>query len=384
MKISKVICDMVHVPFNSPVLWGSGRRPGATRLILQIETDVGITGLGETICLWDFVEPVLKKTLIPMLLGEDPHNIERITRKAEGLGLYHHKRALVAALCGIEIALWDIIGKEANLPLFQLLGGRYREKVMMSGLLHIRTPEEMAKQATDFVARGFKTIKAKAGLDPQLDIEIVKAIRKRIPAEINLRVDVNGGWTIGTAKRQIQMLKAYDLEYIEQPLILEDLAGHANLSGLGLVPIALDESVYTIQDTLNILRSGAADVFLIDHHESGGIWSAKKAAAIAEAAGIPCSMHGAGELGISTAARLHIAASTPNISLAVDSEYHNMLDDIITKPFKYENGSIAPPEGPGLGVELDPLKLQKYRIHQIIGAYGDPEKPDWFTVKPTY
>ncbi len=384
MKITNVNCTMVYVPFTKPTLWGSGRRPGATRLILEVETDTGITGIGETICLWEFVEPVTRNILIPMLIGEDPHGIERITRKAEGLGFYHHKRALVAALCGVEMALWDIIGKEANLPLYKILGGVFRKKVPMTAYLHIQSPDEMAKEAADFVARGFTTIKAKVGLDPQMDIEIARAIRGIIPPEIKLRIDPNGAWTIGTAKRQIQKLAQYDLEYIEQPLILEDLVGHSKLVGQSLVPIALDESAYTIQDVLNIIRMGAADVILVDHHESGGIWSAKKAAAIAEAAGIPCSMHGPGELGISTAARLHIAASTPNIMLAVDSEYHNMSDDVITEPFKYDQGTLSPPEGPGLGIELDHAKIKKYQVDRIVDAYGDSQHPEWFTVKPTY
>ena len=178
-------------------------------------------------------------------------------------------------------------------------------------------------------------------------------MRAEIGADVPLRLDVNGAWTPGTAKRQCRRLLPYDPAYIEQPLELDDLAGHAALRAAQPVPIALDESAYTLQDVGNIVRMQAADVILLDPHEAGGLWETVKAAAIAESVGIPVTLHSGGELGFSQAAYLHLAASIPNLTLAIDNEITHLAGDVITTPFAVDRGTLAVPTGPGLGVALD-------------------------------
>ncbi|MCC6174301.1 MAG: mandelate racemase/muconate lactonizing enzyme family protein [Chloroflexi bacterium] len=384
MKIERVETAMVFVPFRTPHLWGSGRRPGATRLVLQVHTDAGIVGLGETICLLEFVRPVLEQTVVPLAIGEDPHDVERIYRMVEGAGYYHHKRAMVAALCGLEMACWDIVGKAAGQPLHKLWGGRYRDRVPTISYLHVKAPEQMAREAVAAVEQGHRTIKAKIGLDMASDIAIVKAIREAIGPDVALRGDVNGAWTPGTARRQLAKLEKYDLEFVEQPLVHDDLLGHAALRRVTSVPIALDEGCYTQTDVLNAIRAEAADVILLDPHESAGLWTARKSAAIAEAAGMPVGLHSGSELGISEAAYLHLAAATPNMSVAIDTGYPGLVDDVITERHRFSEGSLPVPTGPGLGVTLDSEKLAHYRTDRIVDAYGDRERPGWFTEKPAY
>ncbi len=249
--------------------------------------------------------------------------------------------------------------------------------------LFIRKPEDVAREAAEFVARGYRTIKLKIGLDPEEDIKIVRRVREAVGATIRVRADVNGAWTPGTARRQLHRLAAYDLEYVEQPLVYDDLLGHAELRRWSPVPIALDESAYTATDVLNIIRLNAADVILLDPHESAGIWEARKAAAIAEAAGVAVTLHSGAELGLSTAAYLHLAASTPNLLLAIDNQYENLSEDVIRTPHVTRNGMMRVPAGPGLGVEVDWAIVERYRTDEIKGAYMDPARPDWFTVKPS-
>ena len=165
---------------------------------------------------------------------------------------------------------------------------------------------------------------------------------------------------------------------------LDDLAGHAYLRKLFSTPIALDESAYTMQDVLAIIRAEAADVILLDPHQSGGLHRCRKAAAIAEAAGLPVTFHSGAELGISTAAFLHLAASIPNLMLAVDNQQPNLTDDIVNTPHKIERGNIAVPNGVGLGVTLDMQKLATYRSDKIGNPYLDEDRPDWFPTKPQY
>src|SRR6185369_14787020 len=147
-----------------------------------------------------------------------------------------------------------------------------------------------------------------------------------------LRLDVNGAWTPGTARRQCRKLEPYDPCYIEQPLEHDDLEGHRVLREAQSIPIALDESAYTLNDVGNIVRAGAADVILLDPHESGGLWQCVKAAGIAEAVGIPVTLHCGGELALSQAAYLHLAASIPNMTLAIDNERDYLGGDIARSP----------------------------------------------------
>lgn len=383
-KIVGVDAGLVVVPYDTVAHWASGTRAGTTRLIVRVHTADGTIGLGETICLWEFVQPVLARTVAPLAIGENAFDIERIIRKMEGAGYYHHKRALVAALCGLEMALWDIVGKKAGLPVHQLWGGAYRALIPLVAYLQSSDVDRVAAEAARAVEEGYGTLKVKIGMGERSDIEIVRAAREAAGPDVKLRADVNGAWTIGTAKRQLQRLERYELEYVEQPLPLEDLRGHGYLRRVSPVPIALDESAYTIQDVLSIVQHEAADFILIDPHQAGGLALTRKAAAIAEAAGIPVTLHSGGELGVSTAAYLHLAASIPNLSIAIDNMYDHQVDDIVTEPHCPEAGSMRVPSGPGLGVELDEEKVARYAVTEIQDTYLDASQPGWFPTKPQY
>ena len=383
-RITKVEVQRVFVPFHHVVEWSAGKRPGTTRLIVQVHTEDGLVGLGETICLLEFVEPVLRQTIIPLALGENAFNIERITKKIEGAGYYHHKRAMVAALAGFEIALWDLVAKYAGQPLYNLWGGVYRDRVPAVAYLQSNDPDHLAAEALAFVAQGFGTIKLKIGMGLESDINLVKVVREAAGPKIKIRADVNGAWTIGTAKSQLRKLEPFDLEYVEQPLPLEDLAGHAYLRQMTCIPIALDESAYTLQDVMAIIRQNAADVILLDPHEAGGLHATRKAAAVAESAGIPVTLHSGSELGISQSANLHLAMSIPNLLSAIDSMYHNQSDDVILDPFVYDRGTLRAPPGVGLGVRINPEKLISLATDVIANPYLNPDRPEWFPTKPQY
>jgi glucarate dehydratase len=382
MKITRIEYRQVSIPFTSSIRWASGNRAGTTRIILTVETDAGVTGIGETFV--HFFTASVLDGLIPLVTGEDPHNIERIHRKCEGAGLYHHKRAGVFAIAGIEMACWDIIGKTAGKPLYQLLGGKYRDRVPIAAyLLDIASPESVVETAKAFIEQGYRTIKLKVGRGTESDLANVAAVRAAVGPSVQIRIDPNGAWTIATSKRLLRKLEPYDLEYVEQPTILEDLFGLAELRRSSSTPIAVDVSTYTDDEVLNVVRSDAADVILLDPHEAGGIFEARKAAAICEAAGVPVGIHRAGELGISTAAILHLVTALPNVLPAVD-HFQIIADDVIADPLEVRNGEMTAPEAPGLGVELDPQKLDEYSSNEFYSPYLDPDESDWFPQKPQY
>lgn len=384
LAIASIRRWLVRMPVRKTIVWGSGVRTGVTRLIVEVETAGGVVGWGETICLLDAIPAVLDRVVIPLARGRTVDAVEAFHRHVLGAGYYHHKRAAVMAMCAVEMAMWDAFGKVCGQPLYRLWGGAWRERISLAAYLLQSDPVQVVADARAYREAGYATFKLKIGYDERSDLELTRLVREEIGPDAPLRLDVNGAWTPGTAKRQCQRLLPFDPAYIEQPLELDDLAGHAALRLSQPIPIALDESAYTLQDVGNIVRAQAADVVLLDPHEAGGLWETVKAAAIAESVGIPVTLHSGGELGLSQAAYLHLAASIPNCSLAIDNELTHLAGDVIAEPFTIDRGTLAVPQGPGLGVTLDHAAVQRYAVDDITGAYLDPRRPGWFPTKPAY
>lgn len=374
---------LVRMPFAADIVWGSGRRSGTTRLIVRLETVDGTVGWGETISLIDTVPAVLSNVVIPLALGMPVSEAERLHRAVLGAGYYHHKRAAVMAISAVEMAMWDALGKRCGQPLWALWGGCWRRRVEASGYLFVSDLNAVSEAAQRFLDQGFRTLKIKIGVSHATDVPLVEAVRK-VAGACDVRADVNGAWTPGTAKRQLARLVPYDLAYVEQPLELDDLMGHAALRQSQPVPIALDESAYTLSDVGNIVRAGAADVVLLDPHEAGGLWQVIKQAGLCESVGIPVTLHSGGELALSQAAYVHLAASIPNMTLAIDTEQTYLAGDIAPDGPRLRGGGFEASDRPGLGVTPDETLLDRYRVSEISGAYLDPGKPGWFPVKPQY
>lgn len=374
---------LIGMPFKEALHWGSGRRPAATRLIVELTLANGTKGYGETICLLEFIEPVLKKTILPIALEYRVSDVERFTRHVFGAGYYHHKRAAVMAMAAVEMAMWDALGRHLGQPLHALWGGAYRQHVAVAAYLFGTNAGALQEGARRFLDQGHKSFKVKIGMDMASDLGNVEAVRRAI-GSLDLRADVNGAWTPGTARRVLERLRPYDLQYVEQPLELDDLQGHAELRRVQPIPIALDESAYTLADVGNIVRASAADVILLDPHEIGGLWQTIKAAAVAESVGLPVTLHSGGELGFSQMAYVHLAASIPNMSISIDCERTYLSDDVVTQPPVLRDGGFDVSDASGLGVEPHFDKLERYRVDRIHGAYLDASRPGWFATKPAY
>jgi len=349
-------------------VWGRRRRPygmvtrtalGAAAVsdytIVFVDTDAGITGIGEVCSVFKRRGAALRADvdhcLAPAVLGEDPFRIAHLVQKMDQAldGVEEGK-------AGIEMALWDILGKALNTPVYNLLGGKVRERVPLSYSIPFGTPEQMAGLAGERVKAGHKTIKVKVGSeDGPRDIAAVKAIRDAIGPDIKLRVDGNMGWP--TAKHAIRMIRAmerWDLELVEQPLPAHDLDGMAEVRRNIGVPLMADESIRNPRSAMEVIRRGAADIANVYVTEAGGLLNAMRIFAMCEAAGMPCMIGSMPEFGIGTAAQIHLGVAMTN--LGPDSDTCGVLyheEDLLAKPLRIEDGFSYPPEGPGLGVEID-------------------------------
>jgi muconate cycloisomerase len=363
VKITSVRATAVLVPRPTPFTCSLGTHAGSENAVVEIETDVGITGIGEASSIWDRLgrgcADDINGLLAPALVGLDPSQIRLVT---DAMDVLLSPRS-APAKAGVEMALWDILGKSLGVPVYQLLGGAVRDRVALSRSLSMGTVEEVLAQADALVAEGYSTLKMKVGRDHDADLANLTALRQRFPHLI-LRVDANMGWpNAKRAARYIRELEAFDIELVEQPLHERDLEGLRFLRESVQVPIMADESVWTPADAMACVKADAVDVFNVYVAEAGGLGPAARIFGIAEAARLTCIIGSMPELGIGTAAQAHLAFAMPNIGFACDvNGCVYQADDVVDHGLRIEGGFIYPPIGPGLGVRLDPERVAKYRI----------------------
>lgn len=352
---------------------GSGLFSDVPVVLVEVSTDEEIIGLGEAPAVVggrSAIGATVSKTTIdsakPLILNEDPFDVERIREKlCARYGLIHFDQHLASyALNSIEMALWDIVGKACKKPLYKLWGGACRKKIPYYGEVARDKPKAMAKKAEELMRKGFKTLSTKVGIDPLLDIDSVKTLRETSVEsgyeDTNIRIDANQAWSPGTAVRMIKKLEKYDLEFVEQPVSMHNLKAMARVRRSVNVPICSHESSWTIEGVLNVIREEAADIIQLDPRFDSGLSGTKNAAAIAGAAGLPVVMHSFAELGVATCAFMHVIASCPNFLFANQTLYNYLNDDIIREGLMhFEEGCLKLPEKPGIGVELNQRKVKE-------------------------
>ncbi len=265
------------------------------------------------------------------------------------------------------MALWDIAGKTVGKPVYELLGGKIRDSVKIKWSISGREPEVAAEIARWAVNQGFTAMKVKVGIDPDGDVARVRAVRVAVGPNVHLGVDANGGWkTAENAIRTIDRLREFDIYFAEQPVPAFDLEGMARVRASAKLPIVADESVYTLQDARNLSHAKAADVFSIYVGKAGGIAPAREIAEFATSSGLTCTIGSNLELGIGSAAMLHLALATSGIDS--DSYPCDIIgpffyeDDVLAEPIDLSAGQARIGDKPGLGVEIDDEKLEKYRV----------------------
>lgn len=379
MRITELKTTIVAVPFNGNELWAWGGRSGLTNVILEMSTDEGLLGLGEAsgYPTPEIVVAVIR-SLADLVVGESPFQIERILKKMNVIGGWHHVRATNTGLAAIEMACWDLVGKACNQPLVNLFGGPLRDRVEYMYYLIRKPAEQLATDARTAVEQGFRTLYLKVGTpEPEKDIELVAAIRDGAGPDARIRVDANEAWSSAAAIRIIREMERYRLELVEQPVSARNLTEMAYVRGRINTPVLANEASWTRYDALEVIRHNAADVISVDHQMDSGLLNMKRAAGICEAAGLPVLKHSLGELGISTYAALHLMASTPNFLYANQSYASFLADDVIKGcgPLPYQQGTLAISRGPGIGVELDSDKVGSYsELYQQQGhfSFRDP------------
>jgi glucarate dehydratase len=397
MKITNVRWTPAFIPIESPLRYAFGAHPGFSRIIIEVQTDEGLVGLGE--CYGGASREGQLTEMRPLLIGEDPMQLERIRWKLaapSSLKLFGH----VLGFAGLEFACLDLQGQILGKPVCEIIGGKFRDEIAFSAYLFYRyanddgkgeisNQDQMLAFAKEVVKKyGFETLKYKNGvLPPDEEIETFIALRAAFP-RLRIRLDPNAAWSVTTAVRVARRLHEYDVEYLEDPVWGMRAMARVNAKA-PWITLASNMSVFAFEDLVPNAVMNILDVVLLDPHWYGGITRARLAGQLCEAMGVDVGMHSGAEFGISQAAMLHLAASLPNLIAAPDSHYHHLTDDVIAGgKLKFVRGKMQVPKGPGLGVKLDRDKLSKYHELSKKRAMGswieDPHRPGSITYQPKW
>ena len=366
MRIEKV----ESIPYGIPVKGFADAYTSFTHsnaVLIKLYTDDGVIGLGEA-CAWEpefygesyeSIHAMIMNYAAPKIIGEDPFNINRIMKILD--------QELARITCvkeGIDLALHDLVGKALNVPVFQLLGGKFRDKVPVASEIGIDTPSVMAESAEKVLGMGIKVIKIKGSNEKELDIARIKAVREAVGPDIPLRLDPNAAWdTIST----INIMRAVEdchLQLLEQPIPAWDYNGMAHIRKNIGIPLMADESVWTPQDAVKLHDYNACDLLNLKIAKSCGLHQGNKVEYVAEALGLPCIAGTELEPGISAVAKIHLAASMRIHPLASEFTELTQVDgSILKEPLKAIDGCLDVPTGPGFGVEIDEDALEAYKIN---------------------
>lgn len=367
MRIAEIKVTPVNVPFVAPIRWSGGANEDWTRLVVELRTDDGLHGLGETLG-GTVTKALIDSEIAPMFMGESPFDVEKMLAKATFVPLYYGKCGY-CAIAGLEVACWDLMGKATGRPVSDLIGGRLREEIPFAAYVYHRnmnregwgeidTTDQVVAHARDLVERhGFRTIKYKGGVKTMgEELENLRALRAAFP-DHRLRFDPQAIYSPATAIRLGKALEPLDLEYYEDPCWGN--VAMARVRAKVDIPLATNMCVIDLDSCAEGYELGSVDIVLGDIFEWGGIANIKKLQGACETFQLGLNFHSAAELGISTACYLHMAAAVPALPWAPDTHATELAGDIVKDGViaLTGHGTMKVPTGPGLGVELDADKL---------------------------
>ena len=366
MKITAIRTTPLALPYHQQYYMSSATGKGATSMLVEVETDANVVGIGETLG-FIAVEGLQRtyEALAPLFIGEPVFDIERLFEHASNATFLNVTgRFRNRFWAGLEMALWDALGKACGQPVHRLLGGAAQQRISYFAFPQGNDAQQLADSAAQAVDAGFEVFYMKVGRGEQTDLANVAAVRQAI-GDRRLRLDANEAWDPVAAIRMIRQLEKYEPEFVEQPTTNESIEALRQVKNSVGVPIAADQSVLTLGDVYEVCRRQAADLIVIGPHETGGLLGFKKAAAIAEAAGLAVCVHGVvHESGITTCAANQIAATVRNLDDGNQIMCQLLEHHLVAAPSLVpSSGQLAVSERPGLGFDLDTDAVQAAHEH---------------------
>ena len=374
MTIVRIEASIVAVPLTQPYQTAHGVREVQRSLVVQVHDATGGIGTGN-------VDPspgysresvadhfaAVRDRFGPALLGMPAANVHRMMARFDAID-----PALLDAKAALEMACMDLTARRAGLSMAELLGGAVRSEVRFNAWIGMLSPEDAAREAAHWHAAGFRSCKVKVGGDLEQDCTRVRAVREATDSAFRIRADGNEGYGEADAIAFVERCAGLGLELYEQPIPGDDLAALARVrarSNAVGVPLMADEALIDHSSLIAIIRAGAADIVKVKVMKQGGLLATRRMIATAEAAGMPCVIgHGYG-LGVCTTAEMIVAATAANVIEGIECVGPlKTRDDIVTAKPDLSRGVLEVPVSPGLGVELDPVRMQRFTTeHAVVG-----------------
>jgi muconate cycloisomerase len=381
--IKSVEIILVQLPPRREHKWTGLTEPIGRYILTRITDTDGRTGWGEAPALKDWsgefgryfgespliVRTVIENYLAPAVAGIELGNVIDLHARMDAV-----IKGYPYAKAAVEFAFYDLTGRWLNVPVHVLLGGCARSRVPITHSIGLIPIAEAEKEATQVASEGIKTIKIKVGVDANRDIEIVKAVRAAAGSGVEICVDANEGYqTPGEAVAVVREMAKQRLKYVEQPVMgIERLAEVARAID---APVMADESAWNAHDVVQIAEHRAAQIVSIYTTKPGGLYKAMEVAAVCRAAGMVCNVNGSVETGVGNLANIHLAAAAPAVTLScvvpvsTPAEWQKgqiggiyYRDDLIAEPMRLVDGAVEVPSGPGMGIDADIKKIEKYRV----------------------
>lgn len=382
-SITSIDTILVQLPTRREHKWTGLTEPIGRYVLVRMTDDQGRVGWGEAPALKDWggefgryfgesqliARTVIDTYLAPLLKGFELGNPAELHARMDALikGYPYTKAA-------VEFAYYDLSARALGVPVTTLLGGRVRSRVPVTHSIGLIPVADAEKEAGKVAAEGIKTIKIKIGVDPKRDVEIVRVVRGAVGDGVELCVDANEGYkTPGEAVTIVRQMEKYRLKYVEQPVMgIERIAEVARRIDN---PVMADESAWNAHDAMQIIAQGAAQIVSIYTTKPGGLYKAMEVGTVCRAAGIICNVNGSIETGVGNLANVHLAAASPAVTLScvipvsTPAEFQTgqiggiyYKDDLIKEPMTLVDGAIVVPDKPGMGIDVDENKIEKYRV----------------------
>jgi muconate cycloisomerase len=365
MKIEQIDAIPVSLPLTKPVRMAGAEVATAQNVVVRIQTDAGLVGWGECASAPTFsgetqgsIVAAVTGYLAPALVGEDPMRREALRAVMDARLLGNN-----GAKAAVEIALFDLAGRALGVPVYELLGGRSRAAARIFWHLGNAEPAADAREAAAKARDGFTFFKLKvATTTVEQDIAGAIAVREALGPGSDLSADANQGWSVAEAVRFARGSEKARLCFFEQPVPAVDLAGMAAVARACPVPLLADEGIFTAQDVLAHARESAASIVSVKLLKAGGFTGALRAVHAAECVHLPLQLTGkVAESSIATAALVHLAVAVRELQYGVGVTNHYLREDVVAEPLRSVGGQVRPPEGPGLGIEVDEARLRRFR-----------------------
>ncbi len=376
MKITQIETIHLRLEYANGFTYAGGVCTGRLTTLIRVHTDDGAIGLGSVYSHPGLVEIVVKQQLEPMLIGEDPTEVERLWELMYGLTRWYGRKGVaMSALGAIDTALWDLKAQQMGQPLWKMLGGSRGECPAYASALLWKSPDELADEAQQLIGRGFRRVKMRLGHNDATDIAAVRAVRDAIGNECDIMADGSMRYTVEDARTLAQTLEELGVFWFEEPFPPEDIDSFSALRESVTVPLAAGENEFGLQGFQELVRANAVDILQPDASRAGGITEMLRVAELAATHGLRIAPHSWCDA-VAIIANAHVVASIPHgVTVEVDQTGNPFVDELLVAPLSIKEGLLTLSDAPGLGISINEDVIDRFRLENPFdipdGVYSD-------------